>query len=296
MNSKILLRSAFTWFVLFTGLARGTRALLWKDRVAVLLYHAPEPAALDAHLQYLKKFSDIVSLAEIYSPGRGRPRAVITLDDGHANNARLLPIFIKHNVRPTIYLCSSIVAQPRTHWWMHPGAQTAGIERLKRMANRERLKELRARGFREDATATDTHITGLSVEQIEAMRPYVDFQSHTRFHPILTRCDDVECADELMGSKFEVETLSGRPCEHFSYPNGDYGQREIEGAKAAGYRTARTCDIGWNGPTSDPFRLKAFDIHDDSSVAWLAAQLTGIPQYLRYVLLGGGIRGRKPQL
>jgi hypothetical protein len=37
------------------------------------------------------------------------------------------------------------------------------------------------------------------------------------------------------------------------------------------------CDVGWNDERTDPFRLKAFDIPDDASVTWLAAQLTGIP-------------------
>lgn len=278
--------------VVVTGLARATRAWLWRDRVAVLLYHDPDPATLDKHLSYLRRFCDLVPLTDVASPGNGRPRAAITLDDGHAGNAALLPIFIKHNVRPTIFLCSRIVGRPRSHWWLHPGSLRAGHERLKRMTNAERLAELAANGYHQDG---DDRPTGLTVEQMEAMREHVDFQAHTRFHPILTRCNDDECATEIGESKHELEVLLSNPCEHFAYPNGNYGDREVEIVKAAGFKSARTCDIGWNDPRSDPFRLRTIIIDDTASTLRFAAQLTGIPVFLRYLKEGGRWNGKFPQ-
>lgn len=271
------------------------RRFLWRDRVAVLLYHDPDPKVLDAHLTYLKSFCDFVDLSKARTRGSGRPRAAITLDDGYAGNAKLLPVFMKHGVRPTIFVCTGIIGKHRVHWWMHPGAQESGVERLKRLTNKERLAELSGYGFRQDAASPHLSATGLSEKEIELMRPYVDFQSHTRFHPILTKCDDFECIEELVRSKVEVETITGLHCEHFAFPNGDYGQREVELLKKVGYRSARTIDLGWNDETTDPFHLKALDIQDDASPAWFAAQLTGISQYIRYVLKGGGLLGKKPQ-
>jgi len=64
------------------------------------------------------------------------------------------------------------------------------------------------------------------------------------------------------------------------------GSREVAILKAAGYKTGRTTDVGWNDERSDPFRLKAFDIEDDSSVPWFAAQLTGLTLMPRYLRLG----------
>jgi peptidoglycan/xylan/chitin deacetylase (PgdA/CDA1 family) len=283
---KSLVREFLTRVLLFPGVATAIRIVLWRDRVAILLYHDPSPATLDAHLQYLKDKVEFIPVSQVNSPGNGRPRAAITFDDGHVGNADLLPVFIKHGVRPTIYLCSSIVAHERTHWWLHPIAQEAGVKRLIRMKNDERLAELDARGFRQDHLSGDVKVSGLSDAQIQAMRPYVDFQSHTRFHPTLTRCEDEECEEELVGSKVEVERIVGRPCEHFAYPYGIYGSREVAILKAAGYKTGRTTDVGWNDERSDPFRLKAFDIEDDSSVPWFAAQLTGLTLMPRYLRLG----------
>ncbi|PTB20221.1 polysaccharide deacetylase [Trinickia symbiotica] len=287
--------AAFKEFVamlfVLTGVARAARALLWRDRVAILLYHDPDPATLDAHLGYLREMCDFVPLEEARTPGQGRPRAVITLDDGHIGNADLLPVFIKHRVRPTIFLCSGVVGRARTHWWLHPGAKEAGIERLKHMTNTERLAELEAYGYRQDG---DDRATGLTAEQIEAMRPYVDFQAHTQFHPVLTRCNDAECENEIVACKREIEQLVGNACLHFAYPNGNYGKREVELVKAAGYKSARTCDVGWNDGSTDPFRLRTIIIDDHASVRWFAAQLTGIPLSFRY-LRHGGWGGRFPQ-
>jgi peptidoglycan/xylan/chitin deacetylase (PgdA/CDA1 family) len=292
MGKKAMLKGALVQFVIWAGLVRATRTLLWRDRVAILLYHDPDPATLDRHLTYLSKFCDLVPLEDFSRPGTGRPRAAITLDDGHAGNARLLPVFIKHKVRPTIFLCSRIVGRPRTHWWMHPGAERAGLERLKRQSNDARVAELESAGFHQDG---DDRATGLTAGQIEEMRPFVDFQSHTRFHPILTHCDDTECEEEIASSKHEVEALVKRHCEHFAFPNGNYGPREIELVKAAGYKTARTCDIGWNDQLTDPFRLRAMIISDEASTAMFAVQLTGIPRLLKYWFRSGRWDGRFPQ-
>lgn len=291
-RGKALVKEMLAGLVIVTGLARLTRAWLWRDRVAVLLYHDPDPQTLDRHLTYLRKICDLVPLTEATAPSTGRRRAAITLDDGHAGNAALLPIFIKHNVRPTIFLCSRIVGRPRAHWWLHPGSVQAGHERLKRMTNAERLAELEANGYQQDA---DNHPTGLSVEQMEAMRPYVDFQAHTRFHPVLTRCNYSEAATEIGESKHEIEALLSDSCEHFAYPNGNYGEREVALVRAAGFKSARTCDIGWCDQNSDPYRLPTIIVDDSASITRFAAQLTGIPLFLRYMREGGGWNGRFPQ-
>jgi peptidoglycan/xylan/chitin deacetylase (PgdA/CDA1 family) len=291
-RGKAIIKELLAALVVLTGLARATRAFLWRDRVAVLLYHDPDPATLDRHLTYLRKFCDLVPLTDVGAPGNGRARAAITLDDGHVGNAALLPIFIKHNVRPTIFLCSRIVGRPRSHWWLHPGSLQVGHERLKRMTNEERLVQLAANGYQQDG---DDRPTGLSVEQMEAMRAHVDFQAHTRFHPVLTRCNDSECATEIGESKHEIEALLRNPCEHFAYPNGNYGDREVGLVRAAGFKSARTCDIGWNDQHSDPYRLRTIIVDDAASTIRFAAQLTGIPHFLRYLKEGGGWNGRFPQ-
>jgi peptidoglycan/xylan/chitin deacetylase (PgdA/CDA1 family) len=291
--NKAALQDVFAHCLIALGIDRATRALLWRDRVAVLLYHDPKPDTLDQHLTYLRTICDLVPLDAVGLPGTGRPRAAITLDDGYATNASLLPVFIKHKVRPTIFVCSRFVGRPARHWWMHPGAKQIGIERLKRLKNEERLSELRKYGYEQ---AGEYFATGLTIDQMHAMRPFVDFQAHTRFHPILTRCDESECEQEITDCKTELESMLGYKCEHFAYPNGNYGMREVHIVRASGYKTARTCDLGWNDHRTDPHRLKTIVINDDASLPWFVAQLTGIPVFLRYLRHGGNLKGRVPQI
>ncbi|VXB59475.1 Polysaccharide deacetylase [Burkholderia sp. 8Y] len=292
LSTKALLRESLAQLISLLGIDRATRALLWRDRVAVLVYHDPKPQVLDEHLSYLRSICDLVPLSAVQEPGNGVPRAAITLDDGNIGNADLLPVFIRHNVRPTIFLCSQFVAKPRKHWWLYSGATPAGVERLKRLTNAERLAELATAGYRQDEF---NEASGLTLHQISEMRPYVDFQAHTRFHPILTRCDDKECYSEIADCKSELESLIGEKCEHFAFPNGNYTGRELSFIKAAGYMTARTCNLGWNSVHTDPYQLKAVIIDDDASLRLFAAQLTCIPVFLRYVRHGRNFSGKSPQ-
>jgi peptidoglycan/xylan/chitin deacetylase (PgdA/CDA1 family) len=293
VNPKRLIRESFSWILRWSGLALAMRTLLWRDRVAVLVYHDPKPSVIDAHLSYLKRVCDLVALSDVQQPGRGRPRAVITLDDGHRGNAALLPVFIKHGIKPTIFICSGVVARPREFWWLNPVAAQKGIERLKRLPDSQRMAELASSGYSDTAFAKPK---GLSAREIASMLPHVDFESHTKFHPVLTNCDDDRCLDEIAGSKHQVESLTGRTCDHFAYPNGSYGEREIALLKTVGYKTARTCDAGWNDAHTDPFRLRALEIGDDATLGWFAVQLTGLPAFVRDLRGGGRFRGRRAQL
>jgi peptidoglycan/xylan/chitin deacetylase (PgdA/CDA1 family) len=64
--------------------------------------------------------------------------------------------------------------------------------------------------------------------------------SHTRTHPHLTQVlDDAALRDELTESKAEVEHRLGS-CETLAYPYGDYDERVVEAAGAAGYGAAGT--------------------------------------------------------
>ncbi len=65
--------------------------------------------------------------------------------------------------------------------------------------------------------------------------------------------------------------------------------------QAAGFKSARTCDIGWCDQNSDPYRLPTIIVDDSASITRFAAQLTGIPLFVRYLREGGGWNGRFPQ-
>jgi peptidoglycan/xylan/chitin deacetylase (PgdA/CDA1 family) len=265
--------------LLWTGVVGATRLLFWRDRVLIIVYHDPKPEVVASHLTYLRQIAEVIALSDLDRPSNGRPRVVVTIDDGHVGNRELLEVFRAHGIRPTIFLCSCIVGTRRQFWWLHSNAVARRAQQLKKLGNAERLAELAEFGFRQDAEI-DTP-AALSRDDVERMKDSIDLQSHGRFHPILTRCDDEECEREITQSRQEITELAARDCLHFAFPNGDYGEREIAMVKSAGYRTARTLDVGWNDAGSDAFRLKAVAVSDDASPAWFAVQVSLIPAGFR---------------
>lgn len=290
MDLRSLRRDLVARSIQWSGISDGIRYVNRRG-AAVLMYHKPTPAGLDHHLAYLRRRFQFTTLDAIVDAitrrdfGSIPERAVaLTLDDGDRSNYALLPVFRRHGVRPTLYLCSQIVGTRRRFWW----DTVADAEPYKRMWNSRRLEALkRDAGYEAEAEApAEAERSALSLSEIAEMAPWVDFGAHTRFHPILTQCSDEEAWREIAESKRELEALLGAPVRHFCYPNGDYLGREAEYARRAGFASARTVDVGWNHPDTDPYRLKVLGVSDDASIEFLASQITGIPAYVRRALQG----------
>ncbi|HYH37806.1 MAG TPA: polysaccharide deacetylase family protein [Azospirillum sp.] len=290
------MKEAFGALVRWSGLDAALRFLFARRRVTIVVYHDPDPDILRQHLAWYAKrynFTTLDAVADAMDSGRWKslPRypLVLTLDDGHIGNAKLEPLFREYGVRPTMYLCSRIVGTARPYWWQTAAADRIGPEALKVVPDAERRRRLAEAGDDPDVDARGPR-QALSWDEVRTMAGVYDYGGHTRHHPILLQCDDQTAAEEIGLCKAEIEDALHRPCAHFAYTNGDFGEREVALIRASGYRTARSIEPGWNGPTVDPFRLKAFPVSDDVSVGWLAVQVTGIPSWARK--LKGLLRGR----
>ncbi len=131
---------------------------------------------------------------------------------------------------------------------------------------------------------------GLSPAQVRELAAQCEIGSHTRTHPTLPDCEEEQAEAEIHRSRVELEALVRRPCLDFAYPLGAYGEREVELVRAAGYRSARTVDIGWNGPRSGRFRLRLLSI-DPPTTTRLAAELSGFKWLSRIFARKGGLDG-----
>lgn len=262
----------------WTGLPFLLRELVQYRRVSILCYHDPRPDDFARHLETLARHYSIISLRRFLDWRRRSditlpPKAlVITFDDGHRNNFQLRDVLRRFDVSATIFLCSAIVGTKRHFWWTKaPSSRIAG---LKQLSDRERRAALRAGGFVETNEYGERQ--ALSGEEIFRLRPFVDFQSHTRFHPILPQCDDVRAADEIRNSKRELESRFGLHVYALAYPNGDYSARDAELARHAGYECALTIDGGYNTRTTDAFRLRRIPMHDAASRDELIVKASGL--------------------
>jgi peptidoglycan/xylan/chitin deacetylase (PgdA/CDA1 family) len=83
--------------------------------------------------------------------------------------------------------------------------------------------------------------------------------SHTRSHRDLTSLARDALADELQGSKHDLEARLGREVRHFSAPYGDVARFSADVSRAArdaGYESCATAQRGVNVPGADVYALR----------------------------------------
>lgn len=262
----------------FTGLPFILRHTLQRRQVTILCYHDPAPADFARHLKVLTRLYRIISLRDYLAwrrdPTIAFPRhaLILTFDDGHRDNHRLLDVLRTFNVPLTIFLCSGIIDTHRHFWWK--GLSPAECARLKQLPNARRLAALLRHGYAESREYDGRH--ALSLAEIGALSTVVDFQSHTRFHPILPRCSDERAVSEIAGSKAELEYKLAKPIYAFAFPNGDYTGRDVDLVRRAGYECALTVDAGYNSRSTDCFRLRRIAIADNAGNDELVVKASGL--------------------
>jgi peptidoglycan/xylan/chitin deacetylase (PgdA/CDA1 family) len=250
--------------------------LTWTRRgVGIVVYHDPPPERLDAHLRYLRARYSLVDVARVAAAtGSGdwrqlpKKALLVTFDDGHAGNVELAPVLERHGVRPVVYVCPGVIEGDGRFWFKTPALDP---EPLKLMTTSARTAVVAAVDAG-DAGRRDA----LEPDELRALTRVADVGSHTLTHPILPLCADDEAEREIVVSRTRVAQLTGLPCLHFSYPNGDYSARETRLVDGAGYATARTTEAGWNKPGCDPLLLRIASLGDHCSVNELAADLAGL--------------------
>lgn len=273
------------------GMPLIIRVLFQRNRTTILMYHDINPIIFEHHLVYLKKRYNIISLQE-YLDAREKklilPKysLVIVFDDGHIGNYKLLPIFQKYSIHPTIFLTSGLVNTRRNYWFLTE-LDLDTLEKLKHIPNEDRLRKLKEiNGF--NNTKEYEQYFSLTKSMILEMNEFVDFQSHTKFHPILNKCSDSELEYELQESKSALSSLLKKEVSVIAYPNGDYDDRVILRAKECGYKYGLTVDYGFNSINQDSFKLKRLSATDNSSILELTTRVTGIWWYLKKKVLKYG--------
>lgn len=101
----------------------------------------------------------------------------------------------------------------------------------------------------------DMPITWQEAREME-QSTWISFGAHTMNHPMLTcLTDPLEVDYEVRESRVALEKTLGHPVRTFAYPYGEFGEREVQAARAADYACAVTTIHGVNSPQTDPHLL-----------------------------------------
>lgn len=218
--------------------------------VIVLFYHriaddraspwTASNAVFARQIHWLKRHFEFVSLAEAqHRLRRGRNEracVAITFDDGYADNCRgALPLLIREGIPCTYFVSTQHILSgaPFPH-------------------------DL-ARG-RPLAPNTPGQIRELALAGVE-------IGAHTRTHADLGRIDDPDrLYDELVGSRHDLEELTGVSVRYFAFPYGQHAnlsQAAFRLARSAGYAGVCSAYGGFNFPGDDAFHLQRIHVDDD---------------------------------
>jgi len=293
-----------------SGLVRLARASQ-RAKMAVLMYHGvlpdDDPLAEGDWLQVrLSEFrAQMAYLAENYSPcsvdqafapatPESKPRALVTFDDGYANNLRFaLPVLQEFRVPAIIFLVTGHIGTQKLFWWdrLHLGCQGAAppleqIDALKRRNPRD-IKAaldayLHAKGLEAPDSAPESYRT-LNRKELQQLHDtgLISFGSHTHGHEILDTLSDEEASATI---EVAAERLAawGIPATHFAAPNGGYRDDQVRLMQAAGHASCFATRPGlWQAP-GGPYDIPRIGIGRGTKIPQFAAQLADLKGWLGF--------------
>lgn len=232
-------------------------------RVPVLMYHRVGQAHNDWERKYCvsaSRFADhmhtldragwrAVSISDFFSWLDGKLELpdqsfLLTFDDGFLGvYEHAAPVLAEMGWPATVFLVSQLIGQRDTWCEAHnPSGVTYPL------MDATHIHTLREQGF--------------------------SFHSHTRNHADLPTLDDAALADQLAGSRQDLQNLLGESVDYLAYPYGRYDDRVLNASQAAGYSAAFSVQPGFNRRDVDRFRLRRLDVFGTDSSAALRRKIT----------------------
>jgi len=164
-----------------------------------------------------------------------RGAVLLTFDDGYRDNLEnALPILRKYGYPAVLFVPIGFLDDGRP------------------LPHEESLRLL---GVRNDTVGWD--------ELAELEAGGIRIESHGIGHRPLSELEPAEATREIALSKLRLEEKLGREVEAFAFVKGslaDYRPEHASLVQQAGYRIAFTSVSGANGPASDRFRLRRYNV------------------------------------
>ena len=208
---------------------------LWPNPTTVPIAVFDEQMGLLGELGYVPVALDAVR--DYYLDGTPLPRGavLITFDDGYRDNLEnAAPILLRHGYPAVVFVPVGYLDDGRP--LPHEDA-------------------LRVLGVRNDTVDWD------QLADLEAGG--IRVESHGIAHRPLSELEPAEAVREITLSKLRLEERLGREVEAFSFVKGslaDYRPEHASLVQQAGYKLAFTSVSGANGPETDRFRLRRYNV------------------------------------
>jgi peptidoglycan/xylan/chitin deacetylase (PgdA/CDA1 family) len=208
---------------------------LWPNPTTVPTAVFAEQMELIGELGYAPVSLDAVRDHYLHGAPLPEGAVLITFDDGYRDNLEnALPILRRHGYPAVVFVPIGFLddGKPLPH-----------------------EEPLRLLGVRNDTLGWD------ELAELEAGN--VRIESHGIAHRPLSELDPGEATREIALSKLRLEERLGREVEAYAFVKGsqaDYKPEHASLVQQAGYKLAFTSVSGANGPNTDRFRLRRYNI------------------------------------
>lgn len=242
------------------------------------------PEHLESMIKFfLMKDYDLISLDTLtdwiqQNKNTNRKFVVFTFDDGYQDNLEYaFPVLHKYKVPFTIYITNSFPDKKAVLWWYVLEDLLLEAHNIKYLFPSGRI-DVKCHSYRQKENAFSiirNHIMRLNNENLEnelngffsnygfnvsdyalnlclswnniktlVADPLFSIGSHTLNHYNLCNLSDEQAFTEIYESKKVIEERTQIEVQHFCYPLGKFGEREVEIARKSGFTTATTTQTG----------------------------------------------------
>jgi peptidoglycan/xylan/chitin deacetylase (PgdA/CDA1 family) len=240
-------------------------------------------------------------------PPEGRPRAVITFDDGDRGlHKYLLPTLREMPFPVTVYVATEQIETGKTLWFdrvinalnapgevqitglgsWHIPAETGAarwdvvrqvLAALKNVdpEKREALSDLVVKqGHGPNKQALGPMTRSQLVELSET--PGVTIGSHSHGHELLDQIPLDDARESMARSRALLQDWTGQDVRHFAFPNGNHNAMLRDVVRNLGFETAAILEERLASPRVDPFAVPRISIGRFDNWARFRLRLTGI--------------------
>ena len=261
-----------------------------------LLPSEPDAERFERIIAFIARYFRVLPLSEAASrlatSTLPAAAACITFDDGYADNLTVAaPILQRHGLTATFFVASSFIGGGRM-WndtvieairlapagefdahYLGLGTYVLGDSASRVRAYGDMLRRLMHLDLpvRAERTGELARRAGLSRHSELMMTPHqlvalrdmrMEIGAHTMTHPILSRLGAAAALSEVRGGRDQLTDWLGETPRVFAYPNGvpgqDYGERDVQIVREAGFQAAVSTSAGSNAIGADLLQLARF--------------------------------------